>query len=201
MQEIAAVLILSAITAPVFAADQETYVTGGVGSVQYVNTKNGYSTTTTLSSEGFFMPGFLHVGGGYHFGPYLGVEGGISILSGSEIKSTNFQTLNGSEVVEGGSLQVAVVGTIPLNDKFDMFGKLGLANTTINYRFTPTGASNPTQTASGRRTNQMFALGGQFNLNRHSGIYAQYEELGTVTVSSTVDVSIAVISAGLVYNF
>lgn len=196
MQRVVSFLFLYAvISTSVFAGDSGTYVAGNVGFVNYVNAKNG------LNNSSAPYPASLGFSGGYHVSQYLGVEGGYSRLFLSSILIANSQGLIGRESVEGVSLLVAVVGTIPINDKFEMFFKLGRANTKIKYKFTPTNTANSIQSATSRKTNLMFSLGGQFNVNRHFGIRAQYEELGQVGVNSVADVSASVLSLGGVYNF
>jgi OOP family OmpA-OmpF porin len=187
--------LFGVISTPVFASDPGAYVTGNVGVVNYVNAKNG------LNNSSAPYPASLGFSGGYHVGPYLGIEGGYSRLFPSSIRIASSQGLIGRESVEGFSLLVAVVGTIPINDKFEMFGKVGLANTKIKYKFTPTNAADFIQSASSRKTNRMFSLGGQFNINRHYAIQAQYEELGEVRVNSVADVTTSALSLAGVYNF
>jgi len=195
MKKIASALLLSAaISAPAFAADQGAFVNADLGQVSYSN------ATSSLGTTAFPNPGTIRIGGGYHFSPYLGVEAGYSIIGDSTINTT-FLGATVNEKLKSSSMQVAAVGTYPINDSFNVFGKLGLSNTKIDYTATVNGVSVGSSSAS--KTNLMFGLGGQFNINQHFGIRAQYEDFGKVQFSGVgaPNVGVKAISVGGVYNF
>ncbi len=195
MKKFASAVLLSAIAAaPAFAADQGPYVNVDVGQVSY-------SGANTAGNPSFANPGAINFGGGYHFNQYIGVEGGYTIIGDSTI---NY--LNATETLKASALQAAAVGTFPINDKVDLYGKLGLANTKLDYTLTGFGLNG---SGSATSTNVMLGIGGQFNINRHFGIRAQYVNYGktkfTPTVNGviqpSVDVGVSIFSVGGVFNF
>lgn len=197
MKRIAVVTLLSAFAAsPVFAADQGAYVAVDLGQVSF-------SGDTTAQYGGTFLnPSALRIGGGYHLSQYLSVEGGYSIVGDSTVSNAGTTGGTATETIKASSLQVAAVGTYAIDDRFTVFGKLGLANDTADYSCS---VSNPSfvcglSSASGSKTNLMFGLGGQYNINRHFGIRAQYEDLGTVSFAGN-SIGIKAISVGGVFNF
>lgn len=196
MKKIATALLLSAaISAPAFAANEGAYVAVDLGQASFSNANGGPNGTTAFPN-----PGSLRIGGGYHFSQYVGVEAGYSIIGDSTINSTITGVGTATETLKTKSLNVAAVGTYPINDMFNVFGKLGLANTKIDY--TLTSNFGATGSASASKTNLMFGLGGQYNINQHFGIRAQYEDFGKVQFAGTgPNVGVKVISVGGVYNF
>lgn len=205
MKRIAIVTLLSAFAAaPVFAADQGAYVAVDLGQVSFSG-----DTEAQLSVGGtrgtFPNPHALRIGGGYHFSQYLGVEGGYSIIQDSTVSTSGTVAGNpatGTETVKTSSLQVAAVGTYPINDMFAVFGKLGLANDKLDYScgVNVAGAVCPLASASGSKTNLIFGLGGQYNINQRFGIRAQYEDFGKVSAAGN-SIGLKVVSVGGVFNF
>lgn len=193
-KNILAFAILSAIAAPAFAANEGGYIAIDYGTVNYSNAFGGPTNTTS-----FLNPGTVHIGGGYHFSQNVGIEVGYSIIGNSEIATLGAGGY--TETLKSSSYQIAAIGTFPINDTFDVFGKLGMANTKMDYTIT----GSITSSASASKTNLMLGLGGQYNFNKNFGIRVQYEDFGKVTVPSSLvkltDVGVKIISVGGVYNF
>jgi OmpA-OmpF porin, OOP family len=153
-------------------------------------------TGVTGGTAAYPNPLALTLGGGYRFTQYVGVEANYSIIGNSTINTTGAVTA--TETFKTSSMQVAAVGTYSINDQFDVFGKLGVANNKIDY----TGTGARAGTASASKTNLMFGVGGQYNINKQFGVRLQYADLGKVTFAgSTQSQAIKVISVGGVYNF
>jgi len=192
-----AILLSAFAAAPVFAADQGAYIAVDLGQVSYSN------ATSQFSGANAPNPNAIILGGGYHFSQYMGVEADYSIIGDSSI-TTVAGAASATEKLKTSSFQVAAVGTFPINDMFNVFGKLGLANTKIDYSASVTNATfvpGVVTAASASKTNLMFGLGGQLNINQHFGIRLQYEDFGKVTFSNAPDVGVKLYSLGGVYNF
>lgn len=168
-----------------------------------------YSNTETLSYWGveFTNPGAIDIGGGYRFNPYFGVEAGHSIIGDSDTSTTGF--IDSSETLKSSVNHVAIVGTLPIGNRYGLFGKLGWARTTIDYSNSGIGIS---ESASGSQTNVMFGFGWEYNFNRHWGLHAQYENFGKTNVGPIIsngvllpgtggDIGMSLFSVGGVYNF
>jgi OmpA-OmpF porin, OOP family len=204
MKRIAIAALLSAFAAaPALAADQGAFVNVDLGQVSYSGAYSGLSNAVTFAN-----PGSIRIGGGYNFTPNIAVEAGYSIIGDSTI-TTSLGTTTASETLKASSLQVAAVGTFPINDMFNVFGKLGLASSKLEYScFVTSGAVTVTcPTFSGSKTNLMFGLGGKFNINKNWGIRVQYEDFGKVDLpagsiaAGATPVSITAFSIGGVYSF
>lgn len=205
MKKIAIVALLSTavMSSAAFAADQGGFVAADLGQVNYSN------ATSQFSGASFGNPGTIMLGGGYRFNQNLAVEAGYSIIGDSTITTVAGGTA--TEKLKASSFQVAAVGTFPINNQFSVFGKLGVANTKIDYTATATGATfvpSVAQAASASKTNLMFALGAQYNINQHWGIRAQYQDFGKVQLPgvffggvSAPNIALKAYSLGGVYNF
>jgi len=194
-----AILLSAFAAAPVFAADQGAYIAVDLGQVSYSN------ATSQFSGANAPNPNAIILGGGYHFSQYMGVEADYSIIGDSSI-TTVAGAASATEKLKTSSFQVAAVGTFPINNQFSLFGKLGLANTKIDYTLTPgpgTIIVGGVTATSGSKTNLMFALGAQFNINQHWGIRAQYQDFGKVQLDAVgaPNIGVKLYSLGGVYNF
>ena len=195
MKKILAVALLaSTVATPALAADQGFYANADAGQVSF-----------TGNATSFPKPHSITLGGGYHFNQYVGVETGYSIVGDSTIDTVIAGVSSSTESLKTKILQVAAVGTYPINDKFELFGKLGLANDKFDdtYSYSAPGNSYST-TISTSKTNLMFGIGGQYNITRQFGIRVQYQDFGKATFSGCTgncDIGAKYVSAGGVYNF
>lgn len=193
-------LALCAMTSSALAEGLYVAVDGGV---------MGYSNTRVLSFWGIdFNPGAaISLGGGYNFNNYFGVEAGYSKSGESTINTYGF--INSKETLKSSAAQLAVVGTFPFNDRFSLFGKVGTANTKIDYTYSSFGT---TASASASKSHVMFGIGGQYNFNKHWGLRVQYIDYGKTPVGPVVsngvaqpgragDIGMSLFSVGGVYNF
>ena len=202
-KQIATLLLFSVLTsAPAIAADQGFYGYIDYGLYMFSNSPKGGS-----------MDG-IGIGGGYRFNTYVGVEAGLSIIDIFQDKSSPCPNIFGTcpqESLSASSYQYSLVGTMPNG----LFVKLGWANTSLDYSYSYTPCflvfCDPTSTGSGSatKTNPMFGIGWQSDVNQHSYWRVQYENFGTnnMTInynnqaSTTSHIGIEAISIGLVYNF
>ncbi len=206
MKKLAAVLLLSAVSAaPAFAANPGGYVAIDLGSATFT----GANFAGPGSNVAFPNPGSFHITGGYHFDQNLGVEGGIVSVGDSTVNST-VGALSSSETLKTSVWYVAATGTLPLSNEFDLFGKLGLASTKIDY--TSSGPLFGALSVNGSKTNLMIGLGGQYNFSQNWGLRVQYENFGKTDVTfpanwlaagpaQTKSIGLSTFTVGGVYNF
>lgn len=193
-------LVFFAMTSSALAEGFYVAVDGGVMS---------YSNTHILSFWGvdFNPAAAITLGGGYNFNKYVGVEAGLTNTGDSTITTSGF--FNSTETLKSSATHLAAVGTIPLNDHFSLFGKLGMANTKVDYSYSSFGS---TASASGTKSNAMLGIGGQYNFNQHWGLRVQYVDFGKTQVGPVVlngvpqagttgDIGMSVFSAGGLYSF
>jgi len=168
-----------------------------------------YSNTETLSYWGveFTNPGAIDIGGGYRFTPNFGIEAGHTIIGDSDTSTIGF--IGTSETLKSSVNHFAFVGTLPIGYRFGLFGKLGLARTTIDYSNSGVGLY---ESASGSQTNLMLGFGWEYNFNRHWQVHAQYENFGTTNVGPIIsngvvlggtggDIGMSLFSVGGMYSF
>lgn len=169
-------LLSSLFAAPAFAAVPGPYV---ALDVQNWNA----SSTGPLGNPGIGA----RIGAGYRFTPNWGAEidygqsGNSSSVLGASYKAEAFQ--------------IAATGTYPINDQFDVFAKLGASANKIS--------TSGFNLSSSSKTDLLWGVGGQFNIDPHWGVRLQYEGLGKGTGSNPggTDFSLSTLSLGAVYAF
>lgn len=186
-QSVFAILALTAFVATPALADNsgKFYVAGDLGSASYSNVTVGAGT--------YPNPGVISIAGGYHFSPMLAAEVGYSMF-GDSILTNGFVTAT----VSASSFKIAAVGTYPLNPKFDLIGKLGLANNSQKLVVTPNGGS-----FSGSQSDLLVGVGAQYNMNSQTSLRVQYENFGKFGNFGTTGqkMSASAISLGVAYTF
>lgn len=210
MKRITAAVLLSAVSvAPAWASGQGFYVAVDTGIASFSNAPLQNNTCffcVLFGGDSFGSTGSISVSGGYHYNQNVGVEAGYVNIDDSTT-SWSTGTDSSEERLGGSSFRVAAVGTYSIIKWLDVFAKLGLARTALEYKIaTVTGGLSSSGSASGSKTNLMYGFGLQFNFGEHWGMRAQYEALGKVQVGSAgaaydSKVGVKNYSLGGVYNF
>ena len=132
--------------------------------------------------------------GGYQFDDNWGLELGYVDFGKAKADAG---TTTGEAKVNGFTL--AGTGTLPINEMFSVFGKLGF----IRYDLKVSGASpGITFSADDKRSTLMYGFGGQYNVTDQIGIRAEWELFKNVGDSSTTGQSdIDLLSASIVFKF
>lgn len=184
MKRFATALLLSAaVAAPAVAADAGTFY--GAIDLGRWNLKNSSYADT----------GVLVISGGYRMTPQVAAE--IGLYGAGD--TTLYYGGSTSTTASQGALTAAAVGRLPLNEKFELFGKLGMAFVTAKITGTGSYAGYYTKETT---NNLMVGFGGQVNFSKSLGLRLQYEALGKVKASPTDSgADVTVTSMGLVYSF
>jgi OmpA-OmpF porin, OOP family len=175
MKKVLIASVLSAMFAtPAFAAAPGPYVAADIQS---------WSTTNNAP---FGNPGIgLRIGGGYRFTQNWGVEANYA-------QSTASSSVGGTSY-KASAFQLAATGTYPINDQFDVYAKLGAsANKVSASGYTCSNCS---------KTDLLYGVGGQYNIDRNWGVRLEYEGLGKATNAGVNDMSASTLSLGAVYAF
>jgi OOP family OmpA-OmpF porin len=141
--------------------------------------------------------------GGYQFGPYLGMEAGLFDLGsfGYTARTTPAGTLGGDIRVQG--LNLDLVGTLPLTDRFSLLGRVGVANTRTRGSFGATGAAAVpygSNSPSARATLPKLGVGVAYQFTESLSLRLEAERYRIKdAVGHKGDVDM--VSAGLVYHF
>jgi OmpA-OmpF porin, OOP family len=147
MKKIVFTILLSAFSvAPAIAADTGLYAGVKLGTVNY-----GYGNVSNNSQAGF---GFL---GGYAINENFAVEVEYDKLGGFD---SNTGTIKGS------SFGFSGVGSLPFNQNFSLFGKLGIASSTLKDTAKPGWVGDFTYNNTGLTV----GFGGQYNASEKVGI-------------------------------
>lgn len=116
--------------------------------------------------------------------------GGIPINQNfsAEIAYSNFGSESGGGVTSKSSaMSISGVGFLPINEQVSLFGKLGIASTTLEIFGMSESKSDLT-----------FGLGGQFKVNNQVGIRAGYD---VYKVGSAPSVDQSVVSISGIFSF
>jgi len=165
-----------------FADDQGFYAGVNVGDGKFgINTTNGVNKSSSVVSGGML---------GYKFNKYLGVEGQYTGIGKVTDKV--------SGTAKGDAASLTGVGFLPLNDNFNLYGKLGVAvaKTTVSSSLAPMGDAT--------RTAVTYGLGGEYNLNKNIGMrlgWDHYNAAVDMSSNNKNNVNANVVSVGAVYNF
>lgn len=157
--------LIAGATAMGAAQAQGPYVGVGIASADHTYNLPG---TANGSSDGYKASGKLF--GGYEFDKTWGVEAGYTDFR----KSDYNYTLNGAAghaTSDGHSFYVAGKASVPLNDQFSLFGKLGAARNKATL-------SDAVFHNDYSKTEAYGALGGQYNLNKQVALTLEYERYG-----------------------
>lgn len=163
MKKILVALLATASVAAFADSDlNNIYITGAVG-VTGNSTLNTGSNTGEKMTMGSGSQSTLGANIGYNFSKNLGLEAGY----------TNFMAQSASNNAQIGVTDLAVRGTLPLNDTFSLFGRLGIA-----------GYNSPNNDSiSVENLGALFGMGAEFNLNKSWALTAEY--WGVTGVSGT----------------
>ena len=121
--------------------------------------------------------------GGYQINKHFGVELGYTDFGKAE---------QGGITFKGNAIELVGVGTLPINDKFAVFGKLGFAKGDGE-------ASNGVVTVSDDSVEVTYGIGVKYNITPVFAVTAEYQKYPDFANSSDTDVS--VMSIGVLYRF
>lgn len=139
--------------------------------------------------------------GGYRLNRFLAVEGGYFDLGNSGFTATTSPTgtLDGDIRLRG--INLDLVGTLPLTDRFSVFGRVGAAATRARDTFSGTGAVVVTNPSPSQRDTLLKAgLGMQYDFTESLGLRLEAERYrvnDAIGNKGHVDL----VSVGLIYRF
>ncbi len=159
---------------------------------------NWFNSSTTVKDE--HSTGYK-VFGGYRLDKNFALEGGYFDLGSFGYTATTVPagTLNGTIKITG--LNLDLVGTMPLNEKFSAFGRVGLNYAHTRDSFSSTGAvlvGNPNPSKSD--ANYKLGLGLQYALTESLAVRAELERYRVNDALGSRG-NIDLVSAGLIYRF
>lgn len=170
-----ALLSLVAISAPALSQDIGWYAGVGLGQSQF---KNGCGVVALACDDKDTTVGIF---GGYQYNANLGAELGYIDLGDAT-------AAGGSLSAQG--LELAAVGTLPINPQWGVYGKLGL------HRWDADG-TRPGASFSETGIDPTYGLGVRFNLTRDVALRAQwqrYQDVGDSATTGRSDIDVVGVS-------
>lgn len=144
--------------------------------------------TTASSSDGWKTSGKIY--GGYDFDQTFGVELGYTDFRSSDYSYT-LNGVNRTGTSDGKSYYVAGKATMPVNEQFSVFGKLGAANNKRTF-------NDPVFSGSDTKTELYAGVGAQYNFNPKVAVSLEYERYGK---NQDIGAKSDVITLGARYSF
>lgn len=151
-----------------FAGDTGWYAFGAAGQATSDNNKSDMDTwLRSLGGTGFAStyskPTMYKLQLGYQINKNFAVEGGY-IGSNDATYTASGGNLggSGSTSVSYSGWNLTAVGIAPINDKFSLLGKIGVAD--IRYDFGLTVAGIGTVSASGSKTDLLYGVGAKYDI-------------------------------------
>ena len=143
----------------------------------------------TSSSDGWKASGKIF--GGFDVNQNFGIEAGYTDVRKADHAFT-IGTTNGTATTEGSRTYLAAKATMPVNDAFSVYGKLGAGYSKIKMRSVALGNEDDSKT-------EVYAgLGGQYKINEKVALTLEYERYGK---SKDFGAKADAISLGARYNF
>lgn len=172
------------------AADKTWYVGGDISSTQLKDQddkqrKTGFGATL-----------------GYSLSENFAVELQARRL-GVTSSTDTFASVTYQAKVRTHSLSASVLGILPLNNEFSLFGRVGYARNTLHVAVKSSDASANID-ERGHSNKALFGFGGNYQFDKHLGLRLEYVNLGKnkVTLSGDpVQAKIQQFNLGLNYSF
>ncbi len=163
------------------------YVSGnlGYGTVD-IKLPKDLPSGISASHSGFAWSGAL----GYQFNQYIALEGGYIQFANVEVKQDSV----GNVKLHTNAVDLALKGIYPINQRFDVFGKAGLAYMSHSVAGTANGGSTVTVSIKNHQIAPLFGLGAAYNITRKVAVDVQ----GITTLKSGDDGEYPATYTGLV---
>ena len=178
-------------SAPALAQDSGWYAGASIGQTKAKDACTGLAGTGITCDD---KDTAFSIFGGYQVNQNFGVELGYTDL-GKVTASGGGATAS----IEAKGFELVGVGTYPINQQFDVYGKLGFFRWDLDASASGPGGSF-SQSESG--TDLTFGLGVKYNFTKNVGMrvqWQQYKDIGNEATTGTSDVD--VIGVGIVFKF
>ncbi|MYM26989.1 outer membrane beta-barrel protein [Duganella sp. CY15W] len=179
------IALIAALAAPLAAHAEGAYVGGNIGRAEQKADIASYSVKESTTA--------YKVYGGYNYTKNFGAEVGFADLREAE------KTINGARISsKPQSLYVAATGTLPLDDQFALFAKVGVARNHVKMDVSSKfGSAN----GSDNRTSPFIGVGASYALNKNISFVAEYENFGKVAKDGSSNIKADFLSVGVRYAF
>lgn len=167
------------------AAQPGPYIGLGIANADHSASIPG---TTNSNSDGWKTS--AKVFGGYDFDQTWGVEAGYTDFRSSDYSYT-LNGVNRTGSSDGKSFYLAGKASLPINEQFGVYGKLGAASNKRTY-------NDPVFSGSDRKTELYAGVGAEYNFNPKVSVSLEYERYGK---NQDIGAKSDVITLGAKYKF
>ncbi|MES3021977.1 MAG: outer membrane beta-barrel protein [Pseudomonadota bacterium] len=130
--------------------------------------------------------------GGYNINRNFALEAGYGNFGSITLKNTGAGA-SGDARIDTSTFYAAGKGTYAINDRFNLYGKLGVARTT----FALTGFGDPDV----KMTRPLVGFGAEYNISQQVALTLGYEHYGRVQAAPKRSFGINKLEAGLKFSF
>ena len=168
-------------------APQSSPASAGLSSVAYVNINTGIAKVYNLPTGSWAGS----VNAGYNFNQHLALEGGYNLLASSQYGAT----------VTSNIVDVAVKGTLPISETFNLYGRAGLGFGVDGWSGTASGSPSwfCGDDYNANYGTALLGIGGSFKLSKSFDL--RVEDYAFVPFSNTMSGTINTVALGAQYNF
>lgn len=152
----------------------------------YINFNTGYAAQQFVPGGGFVAS----VNAGYNFSRIFAVEGGYTGIASGQYQASQYNNV----------FDVAVKGTLPLTERFSLYGRLGTGVNIMSWNGTAVNA--PTWYCGQNNTTNLLGLAGagaSFALNQHFSL--QIEDTLYIPAGINTTGQINLLLGGMQYKF
>jgi opacity protein-like surface antigen len=179
--------LIAGATAMSAAHAEGPYIGLGVASADHTFNLGGASAT---GSEGYKASAKIF--GGVELTPMFGIEAGYTDIRKSDHTFT-VAGVPGTATSDGSRSYLAGKATMPINEAFSVYGKLGAGYSKVNVN-----SATPLVSRSDSKTELYGAIGGQYNINQKVALTMEYERYGK---TKDFGVKADALTVGARYNF
>lgn len=196
MKKLLVAALLTAATGSAFAAESGDYVFGNIGiSSNQWTLKDGAANKAGVANrkvqDDDAGSGLFEIGAGRRLNDNFAVEG-------SYLRHGSANRLAGAGTLDYDTFRVAALGIIPVNEQFDVYGKVS-----ANYiRSTFTSSSNALSGSKDNSLGMGLGIGAAYHVNKALTARVEYEGIGNIHHQDITDSApVAALKLGLGYRF
>lgn len=185
---------MAAVSGAALAADSGFYGAVDIGqskAKKFCDTEGVAGLTITSCDD---KDTAYRIGVGYQFNQNFGLEASYIDFGNVDASGTYLGAPLTADA-EADAFQLAVTGTMPINESFAVIGKLGIARTSVDVSGALAGIP---VSVSDDSTGLTYGIGVKYNINKAMAIRAQYENFDESTPD---DDKLSLISIGLTFGF
>ena len=185
----ASLLALTAVSTLALSQDTGWYAGLGFGQSKAKNVDCSGTTSCDDKDTAF------NIFGGYRFNKNFGAELGYWDLGKYTASGTGF-----TDEIKAKGFELSAVGTLPINEKFSIYAKVGAFRWDLDVNVSATGLGSASESESG--TDLTYAIGFKYHFTKNiaAGLaWQRFNDLGKESTTGKSDVD--VIGGHLIYSF